>query len=248
MALLGLCCLLTGSAAQVAGRGPIANSEAPPAPPPSIGWIAVPAEPTPEEPTTTPSSSFALPIPSSQPCPVQPNPLEPCTDAKEIDSEVEIERGTASWYGPGFHGKRTANGERFDMYALTAAHKTLPFGTHLRIRSLRNGSEVDVRVNDRGPFTPGKMIDLSRAAAEAIGLVDLGVKDVVISIVDPTEAASAKALLAQMKPTVLAPHNSRFKPRSKQAVRPAPRGSQKAQQGNAAHHSAAAAVVKKKSR
>jgi rare lipoprotein A len=159
-------------------------------PMPSPVALTVPA---PEEPEA-PFSSFALPTPSSQPCPVQPNPLEPCTDTQEI------ERGRASWYGPGFHGKRTASGERFDMYALTAAHKTLPFGTHLRIRSLRNGNEVDVRVNDRGPFTPGKMIDLSRAAAEAIGLVDLGVKDVVISIVNPAEAASAKALLASTQP------------------------------------------------
>lgn len=165
---------------------------------------------------SSPPALFALPIPSSQPCPHKPNPLEPCTDAQEI------ERGRASWYGPGFHGKRTANGERFDMYALTAAHKTLPFGTHIRVRSLRNGNEVDVRVNDRGPFTPGKMIDLSRAAAEAIGLVDLGVKDVVISIVNPAEAASAKALITQPHAAVNRHQRPLIRPKAtaKVAVKP----------------------------
>lgn len=115
------------------------------------------------------------------------------------------------------------------MYALTAAHKTLPFGTHLRIRSLRNGNEVDVRVNDRGPFTPGKMIDLSRAAAEAIGLMDLGVKDVVISILNSAEAASAKALLASTQP-----------------ARPPLKGSPKAQPGKGIHHTAVVVQQKKR--
>lgn len=185
-----------------------------------------------------PPSSFALPTPSSQPCPVQPNPLEPCTDAQEI------ERGRASWYGPGFHGKRTANGERFDMYALTAAHKTLPFGTHLRVSSLRNGTHVDVRVNDRGPFTPGKMIDLSRAAAEAIGMVDLGSKDVVISIVNPAEAASAKALLASRQPAPLVLRHNRNKLRPA-AARHTHKGNQKAQLGKVVRHTA---VVQQKKR
>ncbi len=229
-ALLGLCCLLMAFAAQA--TDPEAGNEETSTPSP----VTLTA-PAPEE-LKAPLSSFALPTPSSQPCPVQPNPLEPCTDTQEI------ERGRASWYGPGFHGKRTASGERFDMYALTAAHKTLPFGTHLRIRSLRNGNEVDVRVNDRGPFTPGKMIDLSRAAAEAIGLVDLGVKDVVISIVNPAETASAKALLASTQPSTLAHQHSRFKPRPN-AARPLLKGSPKAQPGKGAYHTA---VVQQKKR
>jgi rare lipoprotein A len=86
--------------------------------------------------------------------------------------------GIASWYGPGFQGRRTANGERFDTNQLTAAHKTLPFGTRVRVTSLVNGKEVVVRINDRGPFIAGRIIDLSRAAAQAIGLS--GVKRVVI--------------------------------------------------------------------
>ena len=78
----------------------------------------------------------------------------------------------ASWYGPGFHGRTTANGERYDMHGLTAAHKTLPFGTQLRVCY---NSCVDVRVNDRGPFIGARELDLSKGAAEAIGLIEPGV-------------------------------------------------------------------------
>jgi rare lipoprotein A len=95
-----------------------------------------------------------------------------------------FERGGASWYGIEFHQRKTASGERFDMTALTAAHKTLPFNTRVCVRSLVNGREVLVRVNDRGPYAAGRVIDLSRAAAEAIGLVGLGIKQVALSVVD----------------------------------------------------------------
>ena len=96
----------------------------------------------------------------------------------------ELERGQASWYGPRFHGRRTASGERYDQHALTAAHKTLPFGTVVRVRSLVTGKEVDVRVTDRGPFVRGRIIDVSRAAAEALGMMSLGVKQVSLHIVE----------------------------------------------------------------
>ena len=96
----------------------------------------------------------------------------------------EVERGGASWYGARFHGQRTANGERYDQHALTAAHKTLPFGTLVRVRSLVTGKEVDVRVTDRGPFGRGRIIDVSRAAAEALGMLGLGVKQVSLHIVE----------------------------------------------------------------
>ena len=82
--------------------------------------------------------------------------------------------GVASYYGRRFHGRRTANGERFDMNAMTAAHKTLPFGTKVRVTNPRNGRSVTVRINDRGPFTRGRTIDLSRAAATEIGLISRG--------------------------------------------------------------------------
>ena len=85
-----------------------------------------------------------------------------------------IQTGAASWYGPGFHGKRTANGETFNTNALTAAHKTLPFGTELRVTNERTGKSVVVRINDRGPYAHGRVIDLSKAAAEAVGISGVG--------------------------------------------------------------------------
>jgi rare lipoprotein A len=83
-------------------------------------------------------------------------------------------KGVASWYGPGFHGKKTANGERFNTHALTAAHKTLPFSTKLRVTNERTGKSVVVRINDRGPYAHGRVIDLSKAAAEAVGILGVG--------------------------------------------------------------------------
>jgi len=85
-----------------------------------------------------------------------------------------VQTGAASWYGPGFHGKRTANGERFNTHALTAAHKTLPFGTQLRVTNERTGRSVVVRINDRGPYAHGRVIDLSKAAADAVGILSVG--------------------------------------------------------------------------
>ncbi|WP_231887710.1 septal ring lytic transglycosylase RlpA family protein [Thermodesulfatator autotrophicus] len=81
-----------------------------------------------------------------------------------------VEVGIASWYGPGFHGKKTASGERYNMYAYTAAHKVLPMGTKVLVTNLENGRQVIVRINDRGPFVKGRIIDLSYAAARALGM------------------------------------------------------------------------------
>jgi rare lipoprotein A len=88
------------------------------------------------------------------------------------------EVGLASWYGPRFHRRRTASGELFDMKALTAAHPTLPFGSHVCVRSQITGRSVVVRINDRGPYTGNRVIDLSRGAAEVLGMVGLGLKPV----------------------------------------------------------------------
>lgn len=84
------------------------------------------------------------------------------------------ERGIASWYGPGFDGKRTASGEVYDMYKMTAAHKTLPLPTYVRVTNLDNGKNVVVKVNDRGPFHANRIIDLSRSAAARIGMLKKG--------------------------------------------------------------------------
>ena len=92
------------------------------------------------------------------------------------------ESGLASWYGPGFAGRLTANGEIFDPSELTAAHKELPFNTLVRVHNLENGSSVVVRINDRGPFKPGRIIDLSRAGAEAIGMIGSGIARVELEL------------------------------------------------------------------
>jgi peptidoglycan lytic transglycosylase len=93
-----------------------------------------------------------------------------------------VERGRASWYGPGFHGNQTANGERYDMHQLTAAHRTLPFGSVARVRSLTTGRNVTVRINDRGPFAKNRILDLSHAAAEALGMIGRGTDDVELAV------------------------------------------------------------------
>jgi rare lipoprotein A len=90
------------------------------------------------------------------------------------DSKGFRQRGIASWYGKDFHGKKTSNGEIYNMYALTAAHKTLPLGTHVRVHNLENNKKADVRINDRGPFVRGRIIDLSYTAAKRVGLVGPG--------------------------------------------------------------------------
>ena len=82
-------------------------------------------------------------------------------------SAAGVQVGVASWYGPGFHGRRTANGEIYDQYELTAAHRTLPLGTRAMVTNLDNGRSVEVRINDRGPFVDGRVIDLSYGAARA---------------------------------------------------------------------------------
>lgn len=92
--------------------------------------------------------------------------------------------GTASWYGALHHGKRTASGEVFDMNALTAAHRTLPLGTRVRVTNLSNGKSVEVRVNDRGPVIGGRIIDLSRGAAAKLDAVDAGVFPVEVVVLD----------------------------------------------------------------
>ena len=96
------------------------------------------------------------------------------------------ETGMASWYGPGFNGRKTASGERFNQKALTAAHKTLPFGTKVRVENLTNGREVVVRINDRGPFSSKRIIDLSRAAAQKLGMVASGTARVRVTALDGT--------------------------------------------------------------
>lgn len=94
----------------------------------------------------------------------------------------DVQKGLASWYGADFHGKRTSNKEIYNMYAMTAAHKTLPFGTYVKVTNLENGRSVVVRINDRGPFVKGRIIDLSYAAAKKLGMSNTGVVPVKIKV------------------------------------------------------------------
>jgi rare lipoprotein A len=98
---------------------------------------------------------------------IPPPAVSPTTPAAPI---VQGEEGIASWYGHPYHGRRAASGEIYNMYAMTAAHRTLPFGTEVRVHDLENGRDVEVRINDRGPFVEGRIIDLSYAAAQAMGM------------------------------------------------------------------------------
>ena len=93
---------------------------------------------------------------------------------------AHVERGSASWYGPGFEGRPTASGRPFDPRALTAAHPTLPLGTRALVTDLENGRSVEVEIDDRGPYVPGRVIDLSLAAAERLGMVEAGVAPVLV--------------------------------------------------------------------
>lgn len=101
-----------------------------------------------------------------------------------VSLEAQIQEGKASYYADKFEGKPTASGEKYKHSKLTAAHKTLPFGTVVKVTSVSNGKSVEVRINDRGPFVEGRVIDLSRSAAEKIDLIHIGIADVKIEVVD----------------------------------------------------------------
>lgn len=115
-----------------------------------------------------PATRSAAPPPTAPAPPAAPAPLE----------------GTASFYGQWHHGRLTASGDVFDMNKLTAAHRTLPFGTRVRVTNLDNGRQVDVRINDRGPYSKRRILDLSRAAAKELRMIEAGVARVRIELLD----------------------------------------------------------------
>lgn len=152
-----------------------------------------------------PASTLATPVPAQEeagfiehfaPYDVEPDPMVVPADAVDISAiEIPVERepdpvlrglgsGIASYYGKRFAGRLTANGERFNPRAMTAAHKTLPFGSRVRVTHARTGKSVIVRINDRGPYIRGRTIDLSRAAAEEIGLIRAGHGRVTLELVE----------------------------------------------------------------
>lgn len=111
-----------------------------------------------------------------------------------------VARGVASWYGPTFHGERTAIGEPYDMFAMTAAHKTLPLPCYVRVTNLRNGKSIVVRVNDRGPFVSNRLIDLSYTAALKLGMIRDGTTLVEVRAITPGEPSSSELTRASQTP------------------------------------------------
>ena len=106
-------------------------------------------------------------------------------------AKMPYQVGTATWYGANFEGKETASGEKYNMYDMTAAHLTLPFGSYVQVTNLRNGRAVVVRVNDRGPIVPGRIIDLSCGAAQALQMKGHGLQQVRLDLVSTTSVAKA---------------------------------------------------------
>lgn len=158
----------------LAGCGSLWPLATPPAPAPVV---ASPAPPAPVPPAPRPPKPVAPAEPGDARPRVQRLVSGPPNHTYEIKGETYVpddtdvplrETGLASWYGQPFHGRRTASGEVYDMHAMTAAHKTMPLPSYARVRNLKNGREIIVRVNDRGPFYPGRVIDLSRAAAKKL--------------------------------------------------------------------------------
>ena len=118
---------------------------------------------------------------------VAPGPAAHPVDLKKINTANAYQVGVSSYYGKKFHGRKTANGEVFNMYKLTAAHRVLPLGTYVKVTNLQNGRWVEVKVNDRGPFIEGRILDLSFAAALELEMVKQGTAKVMIEITKPVE-------------------------------------------------------------
>jgi rare lipoprotein A len=165
--------------------------------------------PTPSAQSTSPIDVGAIPdaIPRVEPRSAKGNPPFYTVLGKRYfvlaSSAGYLERGVASWYGPGFHAQSTSNGERYDMYAMSAAHKTLPLPAYVQVTNLQNGRSVTVRVNDRGPFKDGRIVDLSYTAAAKLGMLRQGTAFVEVRAVTASQqtenptVAPAGALFVQ---------------------------------------------------
>jgi rare lipoprotein A len=128
------------------------------------------------------------------PSPPETEPAPPIATIPEPSQPTTMETGLASWYGTKFHGKLTASGEVFNQEKFTAAHPTLPWGSRVKVTNLDNGKSVDVRINDRGPFKRGRIIDVSRAAARALGMVGRGITTVRVEWLSDSEKSNELAL------------------------------------------------------
>lgn len=169
--------------------GLIAGCAGGPAPPPYMADVdAAPATPF-------DVSTVSNAVPRLEPRSRYGNPATYVVFGKQYrvmeDASGFRERGHASWYGTKFHGRRTSSGEPYDMYKMTAAHKSLPLPSYVKVTNLRNGKSAIVRVNDRGPFHDGRIIDLSYAAALKLDVVGTGTAPVEIVVLDPSDFADS---------------------------------------------------------
>ena len=166
------------------------------------GCVTVPKQ-RPVPPPPPDISKIPEPVPRAEPRSAQGNPPFYEVLGKRYfvmaSSEGWVERGTASWYGPGFHAASTSLGERYDMYAMTAAHKTLPIPCYAEVTNLRNGRKVVVRINDRGPFVGERIIDLSYTAAAKLDMLLAGTAPVEIRVISP--GAGPASALPPVMPT-----------------------------------------------
>jgi rare lipoprotein A len=144
-----------------------------------------------------PNNSEATPAPTSS-VPIKSN-------NKYTGKVKPYQVGTASWYGGNFEGKPTASGEPYEMYDMTAAHLTLPLGSYVRVTNLRNGKAVVVRVNDRGPVVPGRIIDLSYGAAQALQFRQKGLQRVRLDLVNPPQSKPLETVAYNHPPVAQLP-------------------------------------------
>ncbi len=164
-----------------------ARVEVPPPPPPASGSVASAGKPS----SSPPSSSSSLPARTSQP---RRNEGDENVDVSEPDlaepsipagaAPIATETGKASWYGPPYHNRRGSNGEVYNMHAMTAAHRTLPLGSVVRVTNLKTAHSALVRITDRGPFIPGRVLDLSLAAARKLDVYQPGIAEVKVEVME----------------------------------------------------------------
>ena len=194
LAFLGMAGLLSACGSQPPRREeppPVAVPERSPPPPPPANLDAIPD-----------------PVPRAEPRSTRGNPVSYEVFGKRYHvlatSEGYKERGVASWYGPDFHARPTSSGEPYDMYAMTAAHKTLPIPAYARVTNLSNGRSVIVRINDRGPFVNNRIIDLSYTAAWKLDMLKQGTAFVEVEALTPGTLSTTAAALAPPAPAPLA--------------------------------------------
>jgi rare lipoprotein A len=166
--------------------------------------------------TPAPQPSSSQPLAPRQSNPSNPSPGQPSGPPPTIEHQPAIpgqyvEEGVASWYGVPFNGRRTSNGEVYDMHTMTAAHRTLPFNTVVRVTNLYNGRHTEVRINDRGPFVANRVIDLSMAASQAIDMIGTGTAQVRLEIVSATENPTAGYFCVQVGAFLQADNANRLK-------------------------------------